>query len=353
MTRVHLVEPGGRGGVQQHAVALADALRAAGADVTLYTADDHEALPLAAPRRTCLWRFSTVRPRRVRQAAIVLGWLLVGVPSCTARLRRGDVVHLQRWFHPPLWLPLAWACHLRGCVLAFSPHTTFDRRGGRMRSGLVAWLARAADVVFAFSDHDATRIRAWGADPVTVPFPVLFAAPRPDLVAAWRARWLGAGGERVVLFAGLLRPDKGLDRLIRAAAGWEDDVVLAVVGADDGALASSRALAERLGVAVIWDVGYHAHDRFVAAVAAADVVACPYRVASQSAVLALARAAGTSTVASAVGGLPELATVTAPASDPVALIDAVRQALAAVPPRPPRLDVAAPYLEAYAAAGGR
>lgn len=353
MTRVRLVMPGGRGGIYQHTAALADALLAAGADVTLHTAADPEPLPLVTPRRACLWRFSALSRRSLRRAAIVLGWLIGGVPSCVAGLRRGDVVHIQGWFHPPLLVPVAVACRLRRCVLAFSPHRTFDRGEGGAGRRVVALLARGADVVFALSDDDAARIRAWGAHPVTAPFPVLFTPPRADLVAAWRARWLGTGAYRAVLFAGLIRDDKGLDLLIRAAAGWDDGLVLAVVGQDDGALASNRALAEQLGVPVVWDVGYQPHDRFVAAVAAADVVACPYRAASQSAVLALARAAGTSTVATAVGGLPELATVTAPASDPLALTEAVRRALVASPATPPPLDVATPYLEAYAAAGAR
>lgn len=351
MTRVRLVEPGGRGGIYHHAAALADALHAAGAEVSLHSANDAEPLDLPAPRRTCVWRLPGLCPRPLRQLAIVLGWLIVGVPSCAAR-RPGEVVHVQGWFHPSLFLPLLAVCRLRRGVFAFSPHTTFDRRGGPTRMRVMKELARRADVVFAFSDPDAARIRAWGADPVRAPFPALYTGARNDLVAWWRTRWR-SGQSRIVLFPGMIRHDKGLDLLIRAAAEWDDDLALAVVGADDGALAAASALAEQLGVRVHWDVGYHPYERFLAAIEAADVVACPHRMASQSGVLALARAAGRPTLATEVGGLPELATVTARDIDPVALTEAVREALAASRPTAPRVDVATPYLEAYAAAGAR
>ena len=108
--------------------------------------------------------------------------------------------------------------------------------------------------------------------------------------------------------------------------------MLAVVGEDGGALAAGRRLACALGVRVEWDEGYRPFDEFLAAVAASDVVVCPYRAASQSAVLALARATGRPSVASAVGGLAELATVVVAPDDPAALAAGVRRALAGAPP---------------------
>ena len=43
--RIHIVEAGGRGGVYQHAVAVAEALAHHGEQVVLHTADDAELLP--------------------------------------------------------------------------------------------------------------------------------------------------------------------------------------------------------------------------------------------------------------------------------------------------------------------
>jgi glycosyltransferase involved in cell wall biosynthesis len=102
-------------------------------------------------------------------------------------------------------------------------------------------------------------------------------------------------------------------------------------------------------VSLVVDEGYLPLDRFVAAVAAADVVACPYRVGSQSAVLALAHALGRPTVATDVGGLPELASVVVEPEDPAALAQGIEEALrtTTVPPvRRPPAEALAPFLAA-------
>lgn len=348
MRRVHLVEPGGEGGIYQHTAALADALLAEGAEVAVYSAAYAEPLPVRVPRQACLWRFAWIKPRRARQLAVLLGWLLGGVPACALRLRRGDVLHLQGWFSPALFVPLVLAARMRGCVFAYSPHATFAR-AGRRQGRIVASLCRRADVTFAFSEHDRSTLSTWGVRATLAPFPAVDAEPRPDLVEVWRHRWLGEGKRRVVLFAGQVRPDKGLDVLVRSAPHWREDAVLAVVGEDQGGVSEARALAEALGVRVVWDVGFQSFERFLAAVAAADVVACPYRVASQSGVLALARRAGRGTVAADVGGLRELATVVFRAGDARALAAAVSEALEAeAPARTVGLQgVGRFYLDAY------
>lgn len=348
MRRVHLVEPGGEGGIYQHTAALAAALLAEGAEVTVYTAAYAEPLPVRVPRQACLWRFAWIKPRRPRQLAILLGWLLAGVPRCALRLRRGDVLHLQGWFSPALFVPLVLAARMRGCFFAYSPHVTYAR-AGRRQGRVVAALCRRADVTFAFSEHDRRTLSTWGVRSTPAPFPALDAEPRADLVDSWRRRWLGEEEGRVVLFAGQVRRDKGLDVLVRSAPHWRERAVLAVVGEDQGGVSDARALAERLGVRVVWDVGFQPFERFLAAVAAADLVACPYRVASQSGVLALARSAGRPTVATDVGGLAELATVVAPPGDPRALAAAVVEGLEAEAPA--RTvgpgDVGRFYLDAY------
>ncbi|HEX2192798.1 MAG TPA: glycosyltransferase family 4 protein [Acidimicrobiales bacterium] len=346
---VHLIEPGGRGGVHHHTVALAAALAAEGLAVDLHTAADAEPLPLdlgPVRRRHCLWHFPRV-PRPLRRVAVVIGWLVLGVPSCLARVRPGDVTHVQGLFRPGLLVPLMVGLRTRRCIVAFSPHNTFSRRGRAGEERLLRWLARRADVVVTFSTPDRDRVETWGARAVRAPFPVLASAhPPAELVAAWRRRWGADVNGPVVLLPGYLRPDKGLDVAIRAAAGWGDGALLAVVGQDAGALEAGRRLAHALGVRVQWDEGYRPLEEFMAAVVASDVVVCPYRAASQSAVLALARAVGRPTVASAVGGLRELATVVVPPDDPAALAEGVRRALTGPPPDPVP-DHAATVTEAY------
>lgn len=363
-TTVHIVEPGGWGGVYQHAAALAGALAEAGAAVAFHTAADAEDVPLpdAVTRRSCFWRLSWVRPRPLRRLAVAAAWLGAGVPRCLACVRSGDVVHIEGRLFPVLLAPLAVGARLRRCSVGFSPHTTFSRRPARSAGPaderLVRWLARYADVVFAFSDRDRAVMEGWGAKPRRVPLVIGHWAlrPEPGLVETWRRRWRSATepDRPVVLFAGQVRPDKGLDLAVAAAARWRAGL-LAVVGEDLGALAGAVDEAKRQGVELVVDEGYQPLPQLVAAVAAADVVICPYRAAGTSGVLALAAALGRPTVATDVGGSSELATVTVPPGDPDALAAAVDEALSGdpCPPSPPRrVDVARSYLAAYGVAAG-
>jgi glycosyltransferase involved in cell wall biosynthesis len=360
---VHVVEPGGSGGVYQHAASLAAALAAEGVPVVFHTAAAAEEGPAdAVPRHPCFWHFQGARPRTVRRAAVAAGWLGAGVPSCLARFRRGDIVHLEGWFRPPLLLPLVAGAKARGCLVALSPHTPFTRRGRPGDEWLMRRMARAADVVFAFSAPDRRRIEEWGVTAVQVPMVLDPPRPRADLIEGWRRRWEAEGAHhgrersectarKVVLFAGQVRPDKGLDLLVRAAAGWPDHLVLAVVGEDHGGLAEARRLAGDLGVALVLDDGYQPVEQFVAALAAADVVACPYRRSSQSAILVTAATLGRPTVVTDVGGLPELGMVVVPPDDPAALTAGIERALRAPGPtsRPPSWASVVPrYLDAYA-----
>ena len=347
---VHVVEPGGRGGINQHAAAVAAALAGRGIRVVLHSAQHAEELPDLPPRvtrRTCFWPFEWVRPRPLRRAALAGGWLVAGVPSCLAQVRPDDVVHVEGWFRPVLLLPLVLGARLRRARVVLAPHTTFSRRGRPGDEALLRWLSRRADAVLAFSEPDRRRMEGWRATTVSVP--MMFGPPSVDvdLVARWRESWGARDGQRVVLLAGYLRSDKGPDLLVRAAAHWPGDLLPALVGEDLGALGPARRMAGELGVPLRVVAGYQPLEEFVAALHAADVVVCPYRRASQSGVLALASVMGLRTVATDVGGLPELATVVVPADDPVALARGVERALGLdrQPPRPPP-DIG-PYLDVY------
>lgn len=321
----HVVEPGGWGGVYQHAAAVAASLAESGAPVVFWSAPDAEEVPLppGVVRRACFWRCATVQPRAVRRAAIAGRWLVAGVPQILRHVGRGDVVIVEGSRHPALLVPIVLGA--RGTV-AFSPHNTFSRGGRPEEERLVRWMARRADAVLALSEYDRGVVEGWGVRAVRcVPLAVGRWArePDPDLVDAWRRRW---GDRPVVLFAGQLRSDKGLDLAVQAAAGLEG-VRLAVVGEDLGALVPALDQASRLGIDLVVDEGYLPLPRFVAALAAADVVVCPYRVASVSAVLAMAAALGRPTVAADVGGLGEYAAVTVPPGDAHALAAGVEKAL--------------------------
>jgi glycosyltransferase involved in cell wall biosynthesis len=349
MGTVHLVEVGGRGGVYQHAVAVADTLSAAGVPVVLHTATDVELEPAAGVRVCrCFRWWRDVRPRVLRPPLIALTYVLGTLPHLARRVRRGDIYHFQGEFKSvltTLGLILQRALSRRRVVQ--SRHNTFSRYGGRLDESLMRLDARLCDSVIVFSAADERRVRAWGGHPERSPLAQYVpSVPEAD-AEEWRRRWSGAS--RVLLFAGQVREDKRLDLLIEAAARLDRPAVVAVVGEDLGAAEPCRALAQRVGVDVRWSLGYAPLESFAAAMRACDVVVCPYDRASQSGVLAVARNVGAVTVATDVGGLRELATVTVSAGNPDALACGIERALTGeVPAEPPLAElVAAAHLRAY------
>jgi glycosyltransferase involved in cell wall biosynthesis len=256
--------------------------------------------------------------------------------------RSDDRLHIHGPFKPPLLAATVVAARIRRRRVSFSPHNTFSRQNRLVDAELLRWAARCADATFVYSTADAAVVRGWGARPV-VSF-LLQYVPAIDEAerARWRARWRGS---TVVLFAGQVRRDKRLDLLIEASRVWRSGALLAVVGRDAGDAEHCRLLAERLGAEVDWTLEYVPLPSFLAAIAAADVVSCPYGRASQSGVLAAAAQLGTPTVATAVGGLAELATVVVP---PVADARALAQAIDAALEEPRRAPIS-PETEAVAA----
>ena len=133
-------------------------------------------------------------------------------------------------------------------------------------------------------------------------------------------------GVPVVLFFGLLRPYKGLDVLLRAWEGIEQ-AELWVVGMPRMDIAALRAGAPP-GVRFV--------SRFVseaesaALFARADLAVLPYREIDQSGVAFTALGTGTPILASAVGGLPELAGTGAVRLVPPGDVEALRAALLAL-----------------------
>lgn len=123
-------------------------------------------------------------------------------------------------------------------------------------------------------------------------------------------RALGLPAERrIALFLGLIRPYKGVDVLLEAAARTEAEWFVAVVGEPWGG--EERALRRQVSRHGLGD-RVRLHLRWVPEkevptwLGAADAVVLPYRSGSQSAVAALALGWGLPVVASAVGGLTEV-----------------------------------------------
>ena len=121
------------------------------------------------------------------------------------------------------------------------------------------------------------------------------------------------GGAKVVLFFGFVRAYKGLDTLIRAMpalVATQPNAKLVVAGEFWEPVAEYEELVTSLGLEpqVVFHDRYIANEEVGDFFAAADVLAMPYRSATQSGVITLAVQAGLPIVATRVGGLPEAVT---------------------------------------------
>jgi glycosyltransferase involved in cell wall biosynthesis len=342
---IHLVEPGGRGGVYQHTVGVAEALAASGVDVVLHTAADPEVLPSANVSYCPCVRWQRSGPRALRQAVTAARYLGRVLPHLRSELRHGSLLHVQGLFG--IWMTEITVRGLRGSPVVFTPHNLFARTGGPRAFRSIARSITAADVSVAFSVADAEEIARVGGRGVIAPF--VFSHPEPDESASNRWRSTFGDGPHVGLL-GQIRSDKRPDVFVEACA--LAGIRPIIVGEDLGGLAVAHAAAERLGTDITVVEGFLALQDFVDVLSSLDVVVSPQVTASTSGPLALARDLGVATVANDVGGLGEVATVTASEQMPEALAAAIEAALATeVTPTPLEPSaVADAYQQIYAVA---
>jgi glycosyltransferase involved in cell wall biosynthesis len=350
---VHLVEPGGRGGVYQHTLDLATVLSDAGWQVALHTARDAECLPPAGVAVcTCVdWKRELERGH-ARSAAIAADYLRATLWHLVRTVERGDVVHVQGLFASALTTLTLAATRARSARVVHSPHNTFSRAGRRYEEFLLRQDSRMANATIVFSEADRIALTGRGIRPIVSPLTQYMPRPETLPTALWHQRWGGADRRPTLLFAGQIRRDKRLDLLLAAAATRPEAWRVVVVGEDKGDVIRCRRLANEYGLSVSWWEQYAALQEFVGAIAAADVVVCPHALASQSGVLALARQLGVPTVASNVGGLPELATVTFARDDATSLARAIDIALTRgrFAPESQHAELLDAHLEAYGVA---
>jgi glycosyltransferase involved in cell wall biosynthesis len=200
-------------------------------------------------------------------------------------------------------------------------------------------VARGADLVLCVSPDLERRMLAAGARraeraviaaPDTAPGP----AAVPVAPAGIEPGAVAPAGRPVVLAAGRLARQKGLDVLLEAAAAWRDlDPAPLVAIAGDGPLTGElRARAAELGVDALF---LGRRDDVPALLRAAAVFVLPSRWEGQPLVLQEALRAGIPVVATLVGGVPcltgEDAAVLVPVADARALAAAVRSVLTDAP----------------------
>ena len=216
--------------------------------------------------------------------------------------RRADVVHFQWLTVQPLDVHLL----PHGRPLVLTAHDVLPREPRPGQLAAQRRLYERMDAVVVHSEHGRERLVAELeivpervhviAHGVLTPRPAGPPELPPELPDV-------PAGVPVVLFFGLLRPYKGLDVLLEAWAGIEQ-AELWVAGMprmDIDALRASAPPGVRFVPRFVTD------EESAALFARADLAVLPYREIDQSGVAFTALGTGTPILASAVGGLPELA----------------------------------------------
>ena len=306
------------GGVGTHVRAILSGLRAAGATVRVCGPPDTDEL---FGFRAAGFRFQAVRiPSGLRPAQDARALL-----SLRRGLRGADLVHahgLRAGLLSVLSRPA-------GPVVVTMHNALLEPAGTKRRISevLERIVVRGADVVLAASLDLADHARALGgrdvrSAPVAAP-----ALPQASRSRAQVRAGLGVPDSAPLLLAvGRLHPQKGYDTLLAAARQWRarSDGLLVVI-AGDGPLhkeMSERIDQERLPVVLLGR-----RSDVADLLAASDLVVLTSRWEARALVAQEALRAGRPLVATAVGGIPELAGhgagILIPADDPAALDAAV------------------------------
>jgi glycosyltransferase involved in cell wall biosynthesis len=297
--------------------------------------------------RLRFYRFTQIRSyqrgptRWLWRALRLLGhvWSMTRVATAAHRF---DVVHVHFPAVPRLdvwWL--RWIA--RRTRLVYSVHNLYPHDVARDRSlhrlyrtiyGTSHALIAHTDATvrglvreFAVPEQKITQIPLGNMNQVREPAQVGAAAPLRPLPT----------DAPVILMFGAIRPGKGLDVLLRAAAILRRDNTpfrLVVAGDPDRFAATYRALAEELELGDSGELrfGYVPEEHVAAYFAAAAVVALPYRAIDQSGVAVAAVSAGRPVVATRLAGLAEIVErgdcgLLIPVDDPVALAAALQRLL--------------------------
>jgi glycosyltransferase involved in cell wall biosynthesis len=323
-TRVTVVGPAPpiSGGIAQHSMRVAEALRARGAEV--------EVISWASQYPRLLFRGSGVdagneRPRGVR--FMLRWWDPVSWVRAGRVARRGDVLVMQ-WVTPVHALPQRIIARAARVPMVLIVHNAIPHERMPFDVRLARWIMRRATRVVAHSESVATEVRAMAPGvPVTV-------APLPPLLPV-HATAPPARPPLRLLCLGFVRAYKGFDVAVDAVRILRDrgiDAHLTIAGeiwekADEWAQRVADPVLSR-------DVTLM--DRYVSdtevgrLLAEHHVLVAPYRSATQSGVVSLAFASGRPVVASDVGGLREVVTDgengrLVPPGDPELLADALAE----------------------------
>ncbi len=188
----------------------------------------------------------------------------------------------------------------------------------------VAECLRCADLIFVNSDYlrqevirrapsvaNKVVVNPLGADPSIFAPRMFHEEARQEMLAS-----LGLSGRKVIVFAGRLRPMKGVEQLLHAMpavfAAHPDAVLLVIGGAGYGSTKQTAYVRKLKRLAARYPghirfIPYVSHDSIPAWFRLADVVAVPsLRIEAFGLVNVEAMSSGVPVVATRVGGIPEI-----------------------------------------------
>lgn len=304
------------GGAESHVAALAEGLRSRGHEVVVHTSDLHTEYPFA--RRDLPTEVNGVRVVRHRARRLAGAWTIL--PDLARALAREDydIIHAHSYgYHHTIVSARAAARAVKPFVFTPHFHPPWSMEGGVGRRALRAVfdptlgqyvVSRASRVIGVSSGEIAVMQRHARLDAAKVRIvPNGFHAerfrPTPS-GAVFRARF-GLGDAPVVLFAGRLASNKGLQHLVSAfarVAKARPDARLVLAGEDQG----WRARLEAMTSLPLVFTGHLPDAEYRSALAGADVLVLPSEWEAFGIVLAEAMACGTPVVATRVGGAPDV-----------------------------------------------
>jgi D-inositol-3-phosphate glycosyltransferase len=325
-----VIEPMGVGGLGHYTYCLCQALATKGLRTSLITARNYELAerprqfklypilrewfrPEDPPVPSRIWPRATAFDVFRRRLGSALAMLRI---VATVLRERASIVHIQWPVGPHDCLYVTALRMLRRRII-YTAHDVLPHEHTADDAVRLERLLRHVDRVILHSHENAatfrTTFRNVDAPLCVVPhgdytmFPATVLPSRVDARAA-----IGVPPEsQVVLFFGAIRPYKGLKDLIGAfrrvrasmPAAW---LVIAGCPFEDFASYAEAIDAAQIRDCTALHLRYHPVGEVAKFFTAANVIALPYRSASQSGVAQLAFAFGTPVVATRVGGLPEV-----------------------------------------------
>ncbi|UZG57429.1 glycosyltransferase [Rhodococcus opacus] len=302
---IHIVEPGGRGGVYQHVLgAVQKEKYGEFSRVVIHTARDAEITPDLPRTEYCLcMRWQRSGPRGWR-TLLTLAWSLAFLLPHLILSSRKSRIEVQGQFGGGLFALIILGSKAIRTPVIFAPHNSFARDGSRLSNGALKMAIEVTDILRLYNSRDFPFIpeNRIVRDELSMYIPECSASD----TLFWEKK-IRKEHRLVIGFIGQLRKDKNPALLAEAVRMSGVAATLVYAGEDKGAVEdlSNVELGSNQDMVVV--NGYISLPKLVALVRLVDVIVCPYSISSQSGVAALARELDKPVIASDVGGLGEQA----------------------------------------------